>query len=372
MATNSRNFFFAGGGTAGHIYPSIAVAEKIVGLEPMANIHFFCSMRRIDAQILAQSRFTYSSLPAKGFSLWPGNFFGFSSSFFKSYRTAKKIIAKANHPVVVGVGGFVAAPVCLAAHKLKVPVVLLNVDLTPGKANKMIAHWADEIFAQFEETTEYFTKTNAKVTVVGCPLRGDFENLEPDKAVAVLGLDKDKRTLLVTGASSGSEHINEAICLLLQKLNDFSNDWQIVHITGVTNCEKVESKYIHAKISHRVLGYYNDMPNLLAAADLAVGRSGAVSVAEYAVAGVPSICIPYPYHRDKHQYLNANKLVEAGTAVIVDDLADAEERADNLWKRLLELMKDEKKRAEMSKNCARIANTTASSIIAEKLLAIRG
>jgi len=112
------------------------------------------------------------------------------------------------------------------------------------------------------------------------------------------------------------------------------------------------------------------MPNLLAAADLVVGRSGAVSVAEYAAAAVPSICMPYPYHKDKHQYLNAGKLVEAGAAIIVDDLPDATDRAEWLWEELEELMKNEKQRQEMAKACKAIARLDAGNKIAENLVKI--
>jgi len=112
------------------------------------------------------------------------------------------------------------------------------------------------------------------------------------------------------------------------------------------------------------------MPNLLPAVDLVVGRSGAVSVAEYAAASVPSICIPYPYHKDRHQYLNAGKLVEAGAAVIVDDLPERKETAQWLWAELEELMKDEKKRKKMAENCKAVSNMGASVKIAEKLLKI--
>jgi UDP-N-acetylglucosamine--N-acetylmuramyl-(pentapeptide) pyrophosphoryl-undecaprenol N-acetylglucosamine transferase len=112
------------------------------------------------------------------------------------------------------------------------------------------------------------------------------------------------------------------------------------------------------------------MANLLAAADLVIGRSGAVSVAEFAAAGTPSICMPYPYHRDRHQYLNAGKLVEAGAAVIVDDLQDEKDRAEWLWEELEELMKDQDKLQEMKNNCRAISKKKASLEIAEKLMKI--
>lgn len=367
---SSRSFFFAGGGTGGHIYPSIAVAEQIVKFEPTAKILFFVSERSIDEQILSKIGFEYSALPARGFSIWPGKLIGFCTSFLNSFGIAKQAIAECKSAVVIGVGGFIAAPVCLAAHKLKVPVVLLNVDIVPGRANKIIGRWANDIFLQFEDTRQYFGKRKANINVVGCPLRSGFENPEPDKVSIELSLDKNKKTLLITGASSGSENINRTVCSLLEKLGVFADDWQIVHLTGAGNYDKVSRTYADVTIGHKVLSYFDDMPGLLAAADLVIGRSGAVSIAEYAAASVPSICMPYPYHKDRHQYLNAGKLVEVGAAVIVDDLPDEKERQGWLWEELEKLMKDETKLQEMRQACKSIARLDASLKITEKLVKI--
>jgi UDP-N-acetylglucosamine--N-acetylmuramyl-(pentapeptide) pyrophosphoryl-undecaprenol N-acetylglucosamine transferase len=365
-----RCFFFAGGGTGGHIYPAIAIAERIIKLERGAKVHFFCSARDIDSQILSQTGFEYTSLPVCSFSARPDKLIGFCTSFVESFRIAKRAFVENKNAVVIGVGGFVSAPVCFAAHKLKVPIVLLNVDIVPGRANKIIARWADKIFVQFEDTRQYFAKKGAKVDVVGCPLRIGFNNPEPEKAIEQLGLERGKKILLITGASSGSENINEAICSLLEKLDGFADDWQIVHLAGRANFEDVQKRYVGVKINHKVLDYFDDMPNLLSAADLVVGRSGAVSVAEYAAANVPTICIPYPYHKDRHQYLNAGKLVEAGAAVIVDDLPQREDTALRLWVELEELMKDEKKRKKMAENCKAVANAKAASQIAEQMFSL--
>lgn len=365
-----RSFFFAGGGTGGHIYPSIAVAEQIVKLEPKAKVHFFMSTREIDTQILTQTGLRYTQLPAKGFSVRPDKLIEFCVSFLKSCRIASRVVADRKDAVVIGAGGYVAAPVCWAAHRLKVPVALLNVDILPGRANKMMAGWAEKIFVQFEQTAQHFGKNKAKVNAVGCPLRSGFANPEPDRAIERLGLDKDKKTLLITGASSGSENINTAICSLLEKLSAFRDDWQIVHLTGLSNLGQVKGQYTDAKMGHKVLGYYDDMADLLAAADVVVGRSGAVSVAEYAAAGAVSICMPYPYHRDRHQYLNAGKLVEAGAGVIVEDLPDAQERAQRLWEELEGLMRDEKRRRQMKEACAEVAKTDAAVKVAERVLAM--
>ncbi|UCF44293.1 MAG: UDP-N-acetylglucosamine--N-acetylmuramyl-(pentapeptide) pyrophosphoryl-undecaprenol N-acetylglucosamine transferase [Planctomycetota bacterium] len=365
-----RSFFFAGGGTGGHIYPSIGVAEQIIKLEPEAKIHLFVSTREIDTQILTQTSFSHTQLPAKGFSVRPDRLIDFGVSFLKSCSVAKRIIRESSDAVVIGAGGFVAAPVCWAAYRLKIPTALLNVNILPGKADKMVARWADVVFVQFEETARYFAKSGVKVHVVGCPLRSGFTSPKPDDAIGRLGLHKDKKILLITGASSGSENINITVCSLLEKLSIFADDWQIVHLTGRANLREVKSKYADAKIGHEVLGYYDDMADLLAGADLVVGRSGAVSVAEYAAGGAPSICMPYPYHRDRHQYLNAGKLVEAGAAVIVEDLADADERGRGLWEQLEGLMKDKDRREQMAGACAAIVKKGAAARVAERLLSI--
>jgi len=368
------SFFFAGGGTGGHIYPALAVVEQILQRQPDAGIHFLHSTRAVDEHILGKTGFARTPLPAIGLSAHPLRFLRFISTFRRSYRMARKVIADAGtgskpaHAIVVGAGGFVAAPVCLAGRRLGVPVVLLNVDLAPGRANKLAARWADEIFVQFEESREHFRRSRAKINVVGCPLRSGFAHPQPEKAIRELGLDPNKKVLLITGASSGSQRINEAVCRLLDPLAQFADSWQIVHLTGLDNYPLVLDRYRGAQIAHKVLDYYEGMPDLFAAADLVIGRSGAVSVAEYAAAGVPSICMPYPHHKDMHQYLNAGKLVEVGAAIIVDDVPDVQDRTEWLWEELQPLMKDDAARQEMSEACKLVARPNAATDIAARLL----
>ena len=153
---SEKCFFFAGGGTGGHIYPALAVAEQMVRLEPEAKVRFFCSNLSIDLRIFSKTGFTYASLPVSRFSVRPLKLIKFCFSFWKSFRIAKRAFIESKNAVVIGIGGFVSAPVCLAAHKLKIPIVLLNVDIVPGKANKLTARWADKIFVQFEDTKQCF------------------------------------------------------------------------------------------------------------------------------------------------------------------------------------------------------------------------
>ena len=363
-------FFFAGGGTGGHIYPAIAVAERIARLEPTAKIHFLCSSRAIDGQILTKAGFAFTPLPAKGFSARPRQFVGFLRSFVQSTKLSRELLVASDNPVVVGVGGFAAAPACLAAHRLKVPLALINVDIVPGKANRLIGKWAGDIFVQFDDTRRGFVRCKGTVHVVGCPLRADFDDPQPNRARQELGLDQSRRVLLITGASSGAQNINQAICELLPKLDSFAQTWQIVHLTGIQNLDRVGHRYQQARIPHKVVGYYDRMADLYAASDLVIGRSGAVSVAEYAASNVPSICMPYPYHKDKHQYHNAGKLVEVGAAVIVDDVPDLTDRVEWLWEELEDLMSHHDKRQEMAQACRQVARPDAAEKIVKSLLQI--
>ena len=364
-----KRFVFAGGGTGGHIYPAIAVAQEVRRVCPDADIEFFCSTRAIDERILSHTHFAFCPLDARGFSAHPVRFLEFVVSLVTTYFKAKKLLAGID--VVVGCGGFVSVPVVLAARRLGIDVALINVDIVPGKANKLLKRFARWVFVQFEDTEEYFAGGKADVEVVGCPLRAAFKHADAEKVTADLDLDPGKKVLLVTGASSGAVNVNDAIVASLGRLEKFKDDWQIVHLTGRGNYYDVKGGYERAgcEIRYMLLDYFDDMASLYAAADLAIGRAGAVSIAEFAASSLPVVCLPYPYHKDKHQYLNVGKLVAAGAAVIVDDRPDAPEKtAKDLGDRLEELMTDEKKLKKMAAAAKEVAKIDAAEKIAKKII----
>ena len=365
---NQGTLFFAGGGTGGHLYPAIAVAEQTARRSPDTRIHFLCSQRPIDRQILSKTPFAFTPLPAAGWSPSPMGLLRFCKGFHASSTQAKGMLKHAANPVVVGVGGFVCAPAIRAARGLGIPIMLINVDIVAGKANRLCAHWAGDIFLQFDQARETFRAVRANLHVVGCPLRADFSDPRPDRARQDLGLDRDKYTLLVTGASSGARHINEAVCDLPDDLEAFARHWQIVHLTGNDHLEPVRKAYEHRKIHHTVIGYVDRMADLLGCADLVIGRSGAVSVAEYIAAGVPAICMPYPWHKDRHQYRNAGILVEADAAIIVDDVPDRTDRSQWLWEELAPLMRNKDRRDAMKRNMHCLARPDAAQRIAGHIL----
>jgi UDP-N-acetylglucosamine--N-acetylmuramyl-(pentapeptide) pyrophosphoryl-undecaprenol N-acetylglucosamine transferase len=361
---DGKHYFFAGGGTGGHIYPALAVAEQITKKADGSSMLFFCSSREIDARILSKSGYEFLPLPAVGFSKSPRQLFQFCMQLVKSYYFVKHILmAYRRNTVVIGTGGFVSAPVVFAAKALKIPVYLVNTDSVPGKANRLLARYARKVFVQFEQSQHHFPKR--EVVVVGCPLRSDFQNPSRHKAFSDLALEEGKKVLLVTGASSGASNINDAMLSIMGELAEFSADWQVVHLTGVLHIDEVQRAIEGLDISYHAVDYYDDMASLLAAADVVIGRAGAVSVAEFAATGVPAVCLPYPYHKDNHQRKNAQVLVDVGAAVIVDDNTESPTRtANDLLIVLKDLLGNESKRTAMAA-CARDIGTTdaASKIL---------
>jgi UDP-N-acetylglucosamine--N-acetylmuramyl-(pentapeptide) pyrophosphoryl-undecaprenol N-acetylglucosamine transferase len=367
----SRTFFFAGGGTGGHLYPALAVAAQLIAAAPDIDIRFLCSNRPIDDAILSKTPFEYTPLSAQGLGLKPASLIRFARTFRDSARVARTHLENSAHPVVVGVGGFASSPVCWAAHRLGLPTALINVDSVPGKANKLNARWASAVFIHFEDTAHAFARfRRAEILAYGCPLRDGFSTPQPLRAITELGLDANKKILLITGASSGCQSINDAVARVLPDMEAYADAWQVVHLTGHRNYDTVSARVSPGKMSYHVLAYYDQMPDLMKAADVIIGRSGAVSVAEYAASGVPSICIPYPHHKDYHQYINASKLVDVGAAIMVDDLPDLKDRSEWLWEELELLLKHEETRLAMAQACQKVATPEAAKKIAEHLLSL--
>lgn len=365
---NPKHYFFAGGGTGGHIYPALAVAEEISKKHDNSSILFFCSSREIDARILSQSGYEFLPLPAVGFSKSPRRLLQFCMQLVKSYYFVKQILAPlGKNAVVIGTGGFVTAPVVFAAKSLKIPIYLINVDTVPGKANRVLARYARKVFVQFEQSKPFFPDRD--VEVVGCPLRSDFQSPDRHKAFSDLALEEGKKVLLVTGASSGSANINNAMISTLPELAEFADDWQVVHLTGMLHIDEVKKAIEGLDITYHALDYYDDMPSLLAASDVVVGRAGAVSIAEFAAAGKPAICLPYPYHKDNHQHKNAQVLVDAGATVIVDDnIESPNQTAQDLLAALKELMGNESKRTAMAARARDLGTTTAAERILDSVI----
>ena len=357
----SKAVFFAGGGTGGHIYPALAVAEYLRGMTD-AEIRFLCSQRDVDAAILADEPYEYDSLAAKPF----GANLAFAKGFVKSVIKTIKLLRQYDDSLIVGCGGFVSAPAVLAARLAGRKSAFINIDIIPGKANRFFIHLCKMVFVQFEQTKTCFTGKKVQCVVVGCPLRSEFEKTT-NKLPGYI--DNSKKLLLVTGASSGANNLNEAMCILAGELDEFADDWQVVILSGQGKDENLRKAFASSKIDAYILEYSSDMAAMLNYASLAIGRSGAMSVAEYFASATPVVCVPYPYHKDCHQKLNAMQIVEKGCALIAEDCKeDVAQTASNIRNTAIDLMKNPQKLADMQKACQDCRpQITAAKTIAQSL-----
>jgi UDP-N-acetylglucosamine--N-acetylmuramyl-(pentapeptide) pyrophosphoryl-undecaprenol N-acetylglucosamine transferase len=361
---------FAGGGTGGHLYPGIATAEALKAHLPGAVPVFLCTTREIDRVILESTGHEFIPQPI----VPPKTSIGGLLRFWKSWRETRDLVRqvfKDRKPAaVVGLGGYAAGVAVKSASAAKIPTAILNPDVIPGKANQFLMKRADAVCCQFEQTADYVAaEYRAKLHVTGCPIRSELLN-RPDRATASdrLGLDPSLFTLVITGASLGAQTVNEAMLTLLSEHPPAG--WQVLHLSGRDHAAAVREGYAKLAVKSKVVDFTAGMADVWAVADLCVSRSGASSCAELTAAGIPSVLMPYPFHKDMHQRANAKVLADAGAAVLVDDEKDRSQNAAKLWPVLEPLLNVEKRRTEMAAAAKTLGRPAAASAVAAVLAAM--
>ena len=329
----------AGGGSGGHVAPAIAAAEALT--KQGATVLLAHSNRTIDIDMMAGSPFESVTLPAAPLSTKPLGFVRFCIGFLRSSAKVRSLIKDCDIDCVLATGGFVAAPALHGGNKVGCKTVLLNLDKPAGKANSLSVRWASTV-----------------LSTVACDLQG-AELIAPPLRSCVInstkanvckekfGLNPNKMTLLVTGASQGASTINQLLPALAKKNPSFFRGWEIVHIAGTAHIQKVEFAWKDANVPCKVLGFTQCMGDAWGAADLAVTRGGANTIAEIAMNGVPSIVMPYPYHADDHQRTNAEPLEQIGGVVIAKDHKDLELNLSEAGAQILQLLRDHQVRFKM-------------------------
>jgi UDP-N-acetylglucosamine--N-acetylmuramyl-(pentapeptide) pyrophosphoryl-undecaprenol N-acetylglucosamine transferase len=284
---------------------------------------------------------------------------------------------------VVALGGYAAGPAAHVAAKRKIPVVLLNPDALPGRANRFLLQRATVVITQWPLDPALSRGIAQRVKPLGCPIRPELTGRTRAEGAARLGVDGSKKTLVVTGASLGAKTINDAVLAMLEdagmrgvfgdppKGGTPNLDWQIVHLAGMDQADAVRAAYAHfPNVRVKVIDYCDDMASLWAVADLAIARAGASTCAELTACGVPSILLPYPFHKDMHQRANALELVKAGGAVIVDDEKDARRNALAIQEALQTLLYDDAKRNGMANRARLAGKPEAADTIAREILGL--
>jgi len=361
-------YILAGGGTGGHLYPGLAVAEEVVKLESDARIVFACSDRGIDGHILGASEYPYAPQPVRPLPARPREGLAFLRAYIRSLSAAREMLQDLRPVAVLGLGGFAAGPVLAMAGR-RSPSALLNPDAVVGRANKHLAGKVRAIFTQFPSTREELpTKLQGLVHCVGCPVRSSFIGIDRQDAIERLGLTRERKTVLVLGGSSGAASINDAMAVIANQLGLFADTWQTLHITGRGSEARMREIYSRAKLKATVLGYCTEMDLAYGAADLVLCRGGASTVAELAATGTPAIIMPYPHHRDDQQKLNAEASVAVGAAICIEDTCNAQANSLALKTALLPIMSDLDLLERMTCSAAALPKSTAGLEVAKWLL----
>ena len=365
MRETGYRIFLAGGGTGGHLYPGLAIAEAIRQLVPEAAIAFSSTRRDIDRQVLADCGCPVTPIDARPFRLAPWTWPGFVLSLARSGNQSRRRFREFCPDVVIGLGGFGSYAPVRVGQKYGAATAVLNPDIVPGRANRRLARRADRVFCQFGETVAELGGT-AKLT--GCPIRPSLFTHTREEGLAVFGLDPARQTLLVTGASLGARTVNRAVIAML-KDRGLPEGWGVLHLTGHKDHDEVAAAYRGISVPAVVRPYAEKMGLAYAVADLAVARAGASTVAELLAAGVPTVFMPYPFHRDQHQRQQARAVERLGAAAVVEDCpADP----DGTWRRLAEvlgaLMKDKARLDAMRERARAAGRPQAAEVIAREIL----
>lgn len=348
----------AGGGTGGHLFPGLAVAEQWAGADA-ASVLFIGSAFGIEARVIPQTRFAFRPLTIRGLRGrgWRGAL-GLAVQLPAAIVAALGEVGRFRADVVLGVGGYASFPVVAAAWLRRVPAVLLEQNAHPGLANRALAHLARRVCTTFAAANAYFPA--GKVEVTGNPVRAF-----PAPAPA----PRHGFTLLVFGGSQGAHRINLAMADAAAALFAALPDLRILHQTGAADREAIAARYAALGVAAEAVAFIDDMGAAYHRADLVVCRSGATTVAELTVLGKPAILVPYPFAADDHQRANAAVVAEAGAGVL---LLDAECSGERLAAEVIGLAGDRDRLAAMAEAARRLGVPDAAARVVATCRAVAG
>ncbi|MBL9138609.1 MAG: undecaprenyldiphospho-muramoylpentapeptide beta-N-acetylglucosaminyltransferase [Verrucomicrobiales bacterium] len=360
--TPTTRVVIACGGTGGHLYPGMAVAERLY--ERGAAVTLAISEKEVDQRAVRDdARFEILTLPAVGFSA--GRFIPFAVRVWRSIRQCLDAFREQTPAVVLSMGGFTSAAPVLGARRLGLPVVLHEANAIPGRANRWLARVATRCYVVFPEANQRLSHRD--VRVVGMPVRPAFQPADAGSCRLALGLRPDRPVLLVMGGSQGAHAINTAMVGAAPRILEVHSDLQILHLTGAADEPKVRGAYAEAGVPAKVRAFLTEMELALGAADAVVSRSGASSLAEFAAMGVPPILIPYPHAADDHQAANARSVEAAGGAVV---LRQEEATAGRLAGHVHQLLGDPARREGLRRGLAGWHRPGADDVLAEDILGL--
>lgn len=334
-------FVVTGGGTGGHIYPALAIARGLQERYSGCEILYIGTNRGLEADIVPKAGLEFRAIRVAGLkrSLSPRNL----AVFWQAARglgEARRIMRTFRPAAVVGTGGYVCGPVVLAAAMGGIPTLIHEQNAFPGITNRILSRFARRVAVTFEDSIKYFPR-RARVKLTGLPVRPEILQARRDEARQTLGLPRDATVILSFGGSQGARSINHAMVDLLGLMRE-RQDVSCLHVTGPAQYEEFMGRLEAAGINLAkngnitITSYMYDMPNALAAADVAICRAGAATLAELTCIGLPAILIPYPYAAENHQEYNARALEKRGAALVIKDADLSGDRLSQCLEELLQ------------------------------------
>lgn len=353
----------AGGGTGGHVYPGIAVAEELRRSRPDSDVVFVGTKRGLEATAVPEAGFRLRTiwsrgLPRRAWWRWPGVLL---TDFFGCLQ-ALAVLRNERPDVVLGTGGYVSGPVSLAAWILRRPLVLQEQNSVPGLSNRWLAQIADEVHLSFVEARSYFRRKD-HLRVTGNPIRPYILSGDRTTALEEFGLNTAKPTVFVFGGSRGAHRINLAALDAMRRLSG-RVDVQFILQTGRDDFDMMRAAVDAERFPAKVLPFLKRIHMAYAAADLVVCRSGAMTLAEIAACGTPAILVPYPHAAHDHQAVNAANLVDRGAAAMIPD---RELTGERLASEIARWLSDRQALSRMSANARTFARPDAAERIVRSL-----
>lgn len=359
----------SGGGTGGHVYPAIAIANRIKEEHPEAEIVFVGTAKGIESEIVPKYGYELKTVTVQGFKR-KIDFDNVKRVFklFKGLEQSRRVVKKFKPDLVIGTGGYVSGPVLFNASMNKVPTVIHEQNSFPGVTNKILAKMVTKVLTSFEDSHQRFPEgTRDKLVLTGNPVRKEILMARKNSARRNLGITEDKKMVLCYGGSGGSEDINNAMKLVIE--NMVKDDIAFIFATGKYYYEEFSNSIsdIQLKPYQRVVPYLEDMANALAASDLVIGSAGAISLAEITALGKPSIIIPKAYTAENHQEYNAKSIEKqgAGIAILEKDLTP-----QNLNETVFKLLGDKEKLIDMANASMEIGKPEAIDLIYNEIMNI--
>lgn len=357
----------SGGGTGGHIFPAVSIANAIKALRPNSKILFVGALGRMEMQRVPAAGYEIKGLPIRGFfrPLWKPANIGVAIDYIKSKWLAKKILRQFRPQVAVGVGGYASSAALGAANSLGIPTLLQEQNSYAGLTNKQLAKNAKKICVAYEGMERFFPAD--KIMLTGNPVRQSLleTTITREDAVRSLGLDPQKKTVLIVGGSLGARTINESVLRHIDLIMD--HDVQFVWQTGKTYFASIQEQLsaLNSLLSTlKVTDFITDMGVAYRAADLVISRAGAGSISEFCLLGKPVILVPSPNVAEDHQTKNALALVSKNAALYVKDA----EAPDKLLQLAIDTVNNEEHLKSLSENVLKLALPDSADIIAQEVI----